>query len=574
MKKLFTTFMLFVALCFIAVRSYGQELTVLETDDPLNTIILRDTAADGSRLHTDYILKRDGYYILSGSISANGFNLTIKGEEGAGERPVIILGTDANGDRLGWQLISCTNNITLKNLKIINASDNGTRGWNSGILPSGLNAVITVDNCIIDFNDGAFIYNENSANGQSYEFTNNLFRYNGVVEWGGPWSGFGLIIKNENVQRMIFENNTVVDAIAPFLVFFNGNLNNFWFNHNTIVNHAQFLFRSEFWINAIVMNNLFVNAHFVGESDQLRVGQDWDTLAYGVITVDKTDTIPWEGFPAENDRVFMLAYNNNFVSPEIKSWWETAAVDFDTVDYQVADVSVANGFFNSRALSMMHDDVNYPKFLWDDSLSILKLDPSIQGYNSDFPEMIKFARTLLGQKDLGALNWAKHPDGDPKIPVADDFFSFEYSNEVLQKSAYRGYPVGDLNWFPSAKAQWDADADKETYESILEKANNGTWLFENQTTTAIPSNSVSITKLYPNPVKSEIQLSFTSTQAGLVTVKIYDLFGRIVATPVDEMLAAGEHQTIIDVSGLSDGTYVFQLRTANGFLTRKITVCR
>ena len=72
------------------------------------------------------------------------------------------------------------------------------------------------------------------------------------------------------------------DAIAPFLVFENGKLKNFWFNHNTIVNHAQFLFRSEYWINCLIMNNLFIIAHYAGEPATRRDGQDPDTSWEGV----------------------------------------------------------------------------------------------------------------------------------------------------------------------------------------------------------------------------------------------------------------------------------------------------
>jgi hypothetical protein len=82
-------------------------------------------------------------------------------------------------------------------------------------------------------------------------------------------------------------------------VFENGNLQNFWFNHNTIVNHAQFLFRSEYWINSLVMNNLFVNAHFAGEPAARRDGQDPEALPYGVMTVATPDSA-WDGFPAES----------------------------------------------------------------------------------------------------------------------------------------------------------------------------------------------------------------------------------------------------------------------------------
>lgn len=578
-SKNFTLTVFIFFLLVLPWKAFSQgELVVLETDAPLNEIILADTAADGSQLHSVYKLKRDGYYVLSGLISSDGFDLNIIGEEGAGALPVLIMGSDIEGNRISWALMSGDQDFTLKNLQIINATDNGNRGWNAGILPNGQDATITVDNCILDFNDGTFIDNEGGFTDQTHIFTNNLFRYNGVVPWGGPWTGFGVIIKNTHTNMLYFENNTMVDCIAPFLVFENGNLQNFWFNHNTVVDHAQFLFRSEYWINCLVMNNLFVNAHFAGEPAARRDGQDPDALPYGVMTVASPDTA-WDGFPAENERVLLLAHNDNFVSQEIKDWWAQAAIDFDTVDYQVADYAKGdNGFLNSRADSMIREDnTNHPKFLWDDQYSIRTENPNFPNYTSDFTEMIKWSRTAWGQQGLGELNWAKHPENDPKIPMAADLLTFEYDNSTLQTAAYQGYPVGDLNWFPTQKAAWDADPDKETYESILAMINNGTWSF----TTSIEDNKVfptssgvQLDQNYPNPFRSSTRISFTIPESGQVTIKVINLLGQQVGELINKHLGAGTHEVIFNADEFPSGTLFYQMEYSGTRLTRQLFIMK
>ncbi len=172
------------------------------------------------------------------------------------------------------------------------------------------------------------------------------------------------------------------------------------------------MFRSEYWINSLVMT---------------------------VATPDSA----WDGFPAESDRVLLLAYNDNFVSQEIKDWWAQAAIDFDTVDYQVADCTKGdNGFLNSRADSMMKDNVNHPKFLWDDQYSILTENPNFLNYTSDFVEMIKWARTAWGQQvgelvnkhlEAGIHEVVFNSDG---LPSGTLFYQMEYRDVRLTRQLF------------------------------------------------------------------------------------------------------------------------------------------
>ena len=79
--------------------------------------------------------------------------------------------------------------------------------------------------------------------------------------------------------------------------------------------------------------------------------------------------------------------------------------------------------------------------------------------------------------DFGDLNWAKHPQDDPTIPMAADLLTFEYDNVILLIASYRGYLVGDLNWFHTQIAAWDSDPKKEVNDNIPAKINDGTWKF-------------------------------------------------------------------------------------------------
>jgi hypothetical protein len=76
---------------------------------------------------------------------------------------------------------------------------------------------------------------------------------------------------------------------------------------------------------------------------------------------------------------------------------------------------------------------------------------------------------------------------------------------------------------------------------------------------------ISLSQNYPNPFNPSTNIMFSLPEAGLVTLKIYDMLGREVATLLDREELDGGDQTIDFVAdGLSSGVYFYQLVVNNG----------
>ncbi len=82
----------------------------------------------------------------------------------------------------------------------------------------------------------------------------------------------------------------------------------------------------------------------------------------------------------------------------------------------------------------------------------------------------------------------------------------------------------------------------------------------------------------PNPAGTSASVLLRLAEASDVTVTVYDLLGRAVATPLSGTLAAGEHRAGLDVSRLAPGVYVVRAvaNTAAGPVvqTARLTVTR
>ncbi len=79
---------------------------------------------------------------------------------------------------------------------------------------------------------------------------------------------------------------------------------------------------------------------------------------------------------------------------------------------------------------------------------------------------------------------------------------------------------------------------------------------------------------YPNPATSVTNIDFTIPRSDTVTLSIYDIKGRLVAKPVDEILTIGTYSIPIDTSSLSSGVYFYRMVTPNFQKTMKMVVAR
>jgi hypothetical protein len=91
--------------------------------------------------------------------------------------------------------------------------------------------------------------------------------------------------------------------------------------------------------------------------------------------------------------------------------------------------------------------------------------------------------------------------------------------------------------------------------------------------TIVPEKPV-LEQNYPNPFNSNSKFQFSITKTGFVSIKVYDLRGRQVATLVEGVRGAGIHTINFDASSLSSGIYYYRLQTAGFSQVRRFTVIK
>lgn len=147
--------------------------------------------------------------------------------------------------------------------------------------------------------------------------------------------------------------------------------------------------------------------------------------------------------------------------------------------------------------------------------------------------------------------------------------------------------------------KWSGDIDWQKIEfNITEGYHNLKWTYEKDVTTSegedcawldniIIANSLgsknvlstssysedeNLLENYPNPVNDITDIKFFVNEKTNVELIVFDNSGRRVKTLINKTLTKGNHNILFDASNLSSGVYLYQLRTVNKTMTRKMIV--
>ena len=112
-----------------------------------------------------------------------------------------------------------------------------------------------------------------------------------------------------------------------------------------------------------------------------------------------------------------------------------------------------------------------------------------------------------------------------------------------------------------------------TILSSVVSDNNGNSILTNQTTEI---SNFMLTEAYPNPFNPTTNLSLVLSEAGYVSVKIYNIVGQQVAVLADGMYEANVngHQLTWDASDISSGVYIVRAESSGQVSTQKLMLLK
>jgi hypothetical protein len=254
-----------------------------------------------------------------------------------------------------------------------------------------------------------------------------------------------------------------------------------------------------------------------------------------------------------------------------------ADADAPNQDFVVLDVEVENtsGSAISGAYVGLFADFDAGSTTSEDDAAGVDTDLSLV-YVFDPAEETKYwGVTAIGESLSGYSTTAQGPEGE--ATDADLWTALTSANEPGADPAERATVIGvgpfDIDADAIVTARFALVAGSDLNDLLANAAlaqGSGNPAVEAST----PEGTYLLGSAYPNPVSSSAKIDFDLPTAQDVTLKVYDVLGREVATLAEGVLQSGEHTVEFDAAALPSGVYVYRLEAGSVQLTERMTIVR
>lgn len=519
-----------------ATRILAQNEMIVEWDDGSGNIVqdalynavMGDTVAGGERANLDriYVLKAGGYYWNNKTIS-NNFPLQLIGEEPTGDaHPAVVqMVTDQTSGATPGKMISCADALTLKNLYLIGSDELGSSGYYQPIEVNAVGKRFIIDNCVFERSNFAIVAFAGGSDNDLF-ITNCVYRNLQEDVPTQQWCGRGLSVWTD-IDTVIIENNTFFNVNMCAVQIENGAASYLRFNHNTLVNIGRAFTSTTnvWWREAYFTNNLLVNVWWHGEGlcdYGVTYAPGRDPRAY------TTGQFPIVDMPSRygtnKGRRILFANTAAYLDPFFTTHYG------DTIRTQPFVNAITDSFFTTFSPAnggqMVIKDTTWlttkPAFTADPNTPAqleamwnhITASRGYQYYGTGVKaEPYYYGLVIDGTDTL----WA-----EPAWPLPENF---TYTNDLTDLST-DDLPLGDLRWFPTAKATFESN--KDTYVEAIKWMAGGMIVeepvFEEQAEAGTPSNGATVEPFtgeawYTLQGGTNVEWTFNSTNAVAYDIK-------------------------------------------------------
>ena len=547
-----------VLLVGITQKSVAQQYEYLDVPqgyETLNLAVEGDTTAAGLAKSQNrvYRLERGGVYLLNGHLyNTKGAPLRIFAAEGTGPKPLIIMAVDQTGANDDFAY--CEGDAYFKNLYISGIDNIGKQNRYTMAIYGDARRIIL---------DGVHVDQSRQSHFRTYGTNAKIFFYNcefrNSIDLVTPSNGRFFDARGLMPDTILWQNNTVYLNSQRMFRLDGAIAKNLIFDHNTFYQNAYGTstssgtkqgggFEIAKGVKVRVTNNIFqdMNAEGMRHARSLNP-PDRQPIIY-------VDSIKADTLFTESSRDWVVRNNAYGWAPSLKAFWAT--IDTLKAPVFISPYGDSAFFRNKPNFKQLNNFEEYIQFVdappADSLINYVK-----HRFKSNFDNKAN-PDPRADRNGFGDLVAKPETFGLETNP-----FNFDYpTTQKAYTAGDGGYPVGDLNWFPTRKAAW-----LQSQYTSVEGANT-------------IATSYELSQNYPNPFNPTTQIRFSLPKADKVSLTIYNALGQEIARLVDgQHHDAGTHTTTWngrDAAGnlISSGVYFYQLQAGNTQITQKMIMVK
>ena len=572
-----------VAMAFPTLLIAQPDTVVVPADSPpgegnLNAAVQTARTA-GTLSRTVFKLELGENYVLPGTIEVQaGEHLTIVAPEPGStqaSRPPRIVLSDTATSGFTHSNFRCFGTITLKNIWLLFSGSHGQLNLQIEDSPDSVNGQRGEFDGVI-FDASTIPWNASGAVGISARhfkgtFRNCYFRNcaDAHYRYYGRALSFPYAKEGLHSDSVLFENCTF-DNMGYVYEQESGNYADFVkFNHCTFVNVVMYPLESGWWKTLSVTNSIFLNTWMYGAMPGYVDG--------GTIRIDSIATFGFDVPFDEQDRRVLFAYSSYGLDDWLREWMDDNPASVWWYQHgEDAHVPIPQPMLSPGTLRFF-DSTN------TDGTRLFPYMNRVALYDSANPGFILPPTDTAALKSFLYHRWWDSVDTAwafrPEVSLQGSWpfpENLAFTNPVLAAGAMGGYPLGDLyRWWPEQYALWKAQQEEED-------ARLAGWLeygidplvSVGDGAAGIHPQSYELFQNYPNPFNPSTTISFFLPRDANVSLAVFDLLGRKVATIASGVLAAGAYSRQWDAEDLPSGVYLCQLRAGTFVQTRKMLLLK
>ncbi len=183
---------------------------------------------------------------------------------------------------------------------------------------------------------------------------------------------------------------------------------------------------------------------------------------------------------------------------------------------------------------------------------------------------------LTSQSAIDAYGTLVLPEGSfEALRVSNVYTTNAYSGGYLTNT-YRLY---EITWYTKQGYDLSVEVDSSSMSGTV-NVHAVTITYTGKTpTTAVVSRpgqpvTFSLGQNYPNPFNPTTNIEYRTANFGFVTLKVYDVLGRLVATLVDGNQSAGVHSVRFNGDNLPSGVYFYRLASSGVAQVKKMILMK
>jgi hypothetical protein len=507
-----------------------------------------------------YVLTRGANYLCNALMRNIGWTIRITANDTTGSvsRPLVFLYPNASTQLPPGSFIDMRGDAIIKNIILsgyfepIPSNLTGLQGQLFNMTAAG--KTLTVDSCIFTNTNGNHIRTDSAP--KTIKITNTIFANMGYLGRSNLGAGKGIDVRAGSVDSLILVNNTFVNWQDRVIRHFGStaNIQYLRFEHNTCVNgmsYHGFLSLGRTGRRAIINDNLLVDAFALGQdTDAVRQAEFTDSGEKDAFGFPRMTWI----FSAPNDSTYWTVRNNYYrVTPAGQAFFDSASTRPIIANPPLVAGTALSYKINQRIGS-------------DSTTAFRTHTATLQAVPNLMTAMMTWYRAPYTALPDSGANKTKNPspfrakfDFDRKSYLwLRDTLNCSYStSNGVYTAGTGGYPVGDLNWFPTRYTAWLGDPISTDVPSAGEQP-----------------VAFALNQNYPNPFNPSTTITFTLGKSGFTTLTIYNILGQKVATPVNGVMTEGSHEVRFNASALASGMYFYQLVSGQSVAVRKMMVLK